>query len=67
MRLEDDDPIAQPGETCVLCHAEFGEEGPRTVPYAMDVWEEDVPILGVTAGESVAFCLVVCSGCVGAV
>lgn len=54
---------AKPGDTCVTCHEPFGEDGRREVPYAMDVWEHDVPILGVKAGEPVAFCLVVCSDC----
>lgn len=58
------DAMPKPGNTCVVCQADCGVDGPLEIPYAMDVWEEDVPILGVKAGEPVTFCMAVCSiGC----
>lgn len=56
--------MAEPGDTCCECSRTFAEGGGRReVPYAMDVWDEDVPILGAKAGEPIVFSLVVCDDC----
>jgi hypothetical protein len=49
--------VPQPATHCA-CGAEL-----ILVPYAMDTWEDDVPVLGVHAGEPVAFCEAKCPVC----
>lgn len=56
-----DHSIPQPH--CSRCKGDCAPDGPLHVPFAMDVWENDVPILGVKAGDPVAFCKPLCVDC----